>query len=325
MSYSHLALSERSQIYLLTSHGLSVRAISKLIKRSASAISRELQRNRSVRGYRYHQASRLARDRRAQASRKANKMSQKLMRKIELHLHQKWSPEQISGYLKRMGISISHTRIYQHIWDNRHQGGSLYNHLRHRGKKYNYKRKGRSGRGSIPNRVDIALRPKIVERKTRLGDWEADTIIGKAHKGAIVSLVDRKTKFTQLRKVEGKTAKAVTQAVISSLLCLPMRHKTITFDNGKEFSSHQEIAKKTGAKTYFATPYHSWERGLNEHTNGLVRQYIPKSTYFDTVDDETIKRIENDLNNRPRKVLGFKSPNEVMQKHLRRLGVALHG
>jgi transposase, IS30 family len=177
----------------------------------------------------------------------------------------------------------------------------------------------------IPNQVDITLRPKIVARKTRIGDWEADTIIGKSHQGAIVSLVDRKTKFTKLIKVKDKTAASVTSAIISSLLSLPITHQTITFDNGKEIDPHQEIVKQTGAKTYFATPRHSWERGLNEQSNGLVRQYIPKSTYFDTVDDEAINRIENDLNNRPRKVLGFRSPNEVMQKHLRRLGVALHG
>ena len=325
MAYHHLGLLERSQIYSLFQVGYSIRGISRLVKRSPSTISRELWRNRGKRGYRCQQASRLARERRSLASQKVNKMSQVLVDRLHHYLKQKWSPEQISGYLKRHRISISHSRIYQYIWDDRKQGGQLYKHLRHRGKKYKYKGKGGSGRGVITNRVDLTLRPKIVDRKTRIGDWEADTIIGKSHQGAIVSLVDRKTKFTKLIKVKDKTAASVTSAIISSLLSLPITHQTITFDNGKEFASHQEIAKQTGAKTYFATPYHSWERGLNEHTNGLVRQYIPKSTYFDTVDDEAINRIENDLNNRPRKVLGFKSPNEVMQKHLRRLGVALHG
>jgi IS30 family transposase len=159
-------------------------------------------------------------------------------------------------------------------------------------KSINTKAKVARCRGVIINRVDITLRPKIVDRKTRIGDWEADTIIGKAHQGAIVSLVDRKTKFTKLIKVKDKTAESVTSAVISSLLSLPMTHRTITFDNGKEFAFHEEIAKQTGAKTYFATPYHSWERGLNEHTNGLVRQYIPKSTHFDTVNDKLINRID---------------------------------
>ena len=323
MSYCHLVLSQRTQIESLNQLGYSIRKIAKLVKRHPSTIARELKRNLGHQSYDGDQASKLARERRCLASQVVKKMNQSLIDLIDRYLKNRWSPEQISGYLKRHRISISHSRIYQYIWEDRKQGGDLYKYLRHRGKKYKYKGKGGSGRGMIINRVDITLRPKIVDRKTRIGDWEADTIIGKAHQGAIVSLVDRKTKFTKLIKVKDKTAASVTSAVISSLLSLPMTHRTITFDNGKEFAFHEEIAKQTGAKTYFATPYHSWERGLNERTNGLVRQYIPKSTHFDTVNDELINRIENDLNNRPRKVLGFRSPNEVMQKHLRRLDVAL--
>ena len=321
MSYCHLVLSERSQIESLNQLGYSIRKIAKLVKRHPSTIARELKRNLVYQNYDRDQASNLARDRRSLASQVVKKMNQLLIDLVDRYLKNRWSPEQISGYLKRHRISISHSRIYQYIWEDRKQGGDLYKYLRHKGKKY--KGKGGSGRGMIINRVDITLRPKIVDRKTRIGDWEADTIIGKANQGAIVSLVDRKTKFTKLIKVKDKTAASVTNAVISSLLSLPMTHRTITFDHGKEFAFHEEIAKQTGAKTYFATPYHSWERGLNEHTNGLVRQYIPKSTHFDTVNDELINRIENDLNNRSRKVLEFRSPNEVMQKHLRRLGVAL--
>ena len=325
MGYHHFVLSERSQIQSLSKMGCSIRSISSILDRSPSTVSRELKRNQMGTPYDGDQAHRLARDRRSLASRKANKMSQHLIHQLHVCLEQKWSPEQISGYWKRKGIFISHSTIYQYVWGNRMEGGCLYQHLRHRGKRYKYRGQSLSGRGKIPHRIDIRLRPKIVHRKSRIGDWEADTIMGKAHQGVIVSSARRKTKFTKLMKVNDKTANSVTEAIISSLQSLPIKHQTITFDNGKEFASHQLIAKQTGVKTYFATPYHSWERGLNEHTNGLVRQYLPKSTNLHLVDQQTIKRIENDLNNRPRKVLDFRSPNEVMQIHLRRRGVALDG
>ena len=318
MTYHHLGLPERSQIQSLSRIGCSIRSISSLLDRSASTVSRELKRNQIGTEYDDDQAHRLARDRRSLASRKANKITRHLIHQLHLYLEQKWSPEQISGYWRRKGVFVSHSTIYKYIWSNRIAGGCLYQHLRHRGKKYKYRGQNSSGRGKIPHRTDIRLRPKIVCRKSRIGDWEADTIIGKAHQGVIVSLVDRKTKLTKLMKVHDKKSYSVTRAIISSLQSLPIKHQTITFDNGKEFSFHQLIAKKIGVKTYFATPYHSWERGLNEHTNGLVRQYLPKSTNLHLVDQQTIKRIEKDLNNRPRKVLGFRSPNEVMQIHLQR-------
>lgn len=159
-------------------------------------------------------------------------------------------------------------------------GGTLYKHLRHHGKKYNKRSSGKAGRGCIPNRVDIDERPPIVAEKTRLGDWEGDTIIGAKHQGAIVSYVDRCSKFTILKKIDRKTADFGTMATIEKLGQASLPVLTITYDNGKEFSEHGAISKALNVNCYFAKPYHSWERGLNEHTNGLVRQYLPKSTDF---------------------------------------------
>ena len=196
---------------------------------------------------------------------------------------------------------------------NKKAGGSLYKHLRRRGKKYNRRGAKTAGRGCIPNRVDIEKRPKVVEKKCRLGDWEGDTIIGAKQQGVILSLVDRKSKLTILAKMDGKHADQVPDLIKERLKRLPKRiaGHSITFDNGKEFSKHERITKLTGLRCYFATPYHSWERGLNEHTNGLVRQYCPKESNLSKYTDEEIQFVEDALNNRPRKVLGYRTPNEV--------------
>ena len=191
--------------------------------------------------------------------------------------------------------------------------GELYKNLRHNGKKYNKRGSKNAGRGFIPNRVDIDKRPSIVEEKSQIGDWEIDTIIGKNHKGAIVSIVDRHSKLTMLTKVSRKTAHDVGNALISRLRQVQDSVYTITSDNGKEFANHITISKELKADFYFAHPYHSWERGLNEHTNGLVRQYIPKSAYFDVISNDKIQEIEDLLNNRPRKVLQFLTPTEVFK------------
>jgi len=194
-------------------------------------------------------------------------MTPDLVELVEEKLTQEqWSPDQISGRLAKDGVAfISHERIYQHVWKDKKDGGTLYLHLRHSGKKYN-KRKGKnSGRGLIPNRVDIDQRPSIVAAKSRIGDWEADTIIGAHHRGAVMSHVERKSKYTKLARLPDNTADSVVQACARVLLPLADRIETITYDNGKEFASHVEIATSLGSLSYFAKPYHSWERGLNEH------------------------------------------------------------
>jgi len=274
-----------------------------------STISRELTRNRGLRGYRPKQAHQMT------VFRRQNKATHQIdfatWNLIEQQLRNEWSPEQIRGWLKQLKArSISHECIYQHILQDKHQGGHLYRFLRcqkQRKKRYGtYNR-----RGQIPNRVSIDQRPAIVESRSRLGDWEVDTIIGKGHRQALVSLTERKSRLLCLGKVPFKSAECVTQAVIGLLQPLADRVHTLTSDNGREFAQHQKISTALKAQFYFANPYASWQRGLNENTNGLIRQYFPKNTDFRTLTHEDIKKVMDKLNNRPRKSLDFKTPNQV--------------
>lgn len=309
--YHHVTQEERCQIYALKSIGMSLRGIARELGRNVTTISKELKRNSGKRGYRYKQAQQKARLRRQEASQQPSKMTPQIIKTVEDCLAQEWSPEQIAGRLKIEGFSISHETIYKHVWANKRSGGLLHKQLRHRAKPYNKRSGKHAGRGHIKNRVDISERPLIVENKSRIGDWEGDTIIGAQHKGAILSYVDRHSKFTLLHKIERKTAALVTAATIEKMKTLPHPVRTITYDNGKEFAAHEKIAESLNTECYFARPYRSCDRGLNEHTNGLVRQYLPKSTTFSKVADSVIEFIENRLNNRPRKSLQYRTPFEV--------------
>jgi len=312
--YHHVTQDIRSQIYALKAIGTSLHKISAIVGRHVSTVSREIKRNTGGRGYRYKQADAKAVERRENASRTPQKLTPTLVTIIEKNLLEKWSPDQISGRLKEKNIaSISHETIYQHIWRNKRAGGVLYKQLRHNGKKYNKRSSGKAGRGCIPNRVDITERPQIVEQKTRIGDWEGDTVISAVSKAALLTVVDRHSKFTRIKKIGRKTAENVRIAMKEVMNSLPVY--TVTYDNGMEFAAHQGIAADLNAQCYFAAPYHSWERGLNEHTNGLIRQYLPKSMDFKDVTDDEIQVIEDRLNNRPRKILGYKTPMEVMMTH----------
>jgi IS30 family transposase len=234
---------------------------------------------------------------------------------IERLIRQEWSPEQVSEWLKEnCGLQISHEWIYQYILMDKQAGGDLHRHLR-----CQKKRRKRYGsydrRGKLKNRVSIDERPAIVDTRQRLGDWEVDTIIGKGHRHAIVSLTERKSRLALLRKVERKTAQAVADAVIELMKSLPVRTHTITADNGKEFGDHERIARDLRTDVYFAHPYSSWERATNENMNGLVRQYFPKKRSFATITEKEIEFVMERLNNRPRKCLAFKSPNQVFFNH----------
>ena len=313
MGYQQLTIEQRSQIYALKSNNHLQKEIAAHIGVDKSSISRELKRNSGNRGYRYKQAHDMAVERRKLASSKLKKWTSELEEQVNKGLKKQHSPEQISGRLKFVNVNISHERIYQYIHKDRANGGVLYKELRHKGKKYNYKRGSKhAGRGCIPNRIDISKRPKVVENKSRLGDWEGDTIIGKNHKGAILSMVDRKSKFTLLSLLQNKAAEGVVSATKRCFNRVPRKIcRTMTYDNGKEFSAHDKISKALNMKCFFARPYSSWERGLNEHTNGLVRQYLPKKTDFTILTSRQILEIENKLNDRPRKVLGYLTPREV--------------
>ncbi len=321
-SYQHLTYEQRCQIYTLLKRGESQSAIAQFIGVSQSTVSREMTRNSGKRGYRFKQAHIKACKRRYEASSIPRKLIPSLQVFIEYLLTKKqWSPEQISGWLERIykKAIISGERIYQHIWQDKARGGALYKHLRRRGKKYNKRGNKLAGRGLIPNRRGIEERPKIVDEKERVGDFEVDTIVGAQHKGSILSIVDRKTKFTFLVLLPRGTADNVTQAMVSALLPIQDYTHTITADNGKEFAQHQIITEQLQANVYFARPYHSWERGLNENTNGLVRQYLPKHTNFATITNQEVSTVQHLLNTRPRKSLNVMTPAEAFHNETGRM------
>lgn len=311
-TYMQLTQGQRYQIYALLKAGATQTEIARIICVHKSTVSRELNRNRGKRGYRPKQAHQLALNRRREP---VPIISAATWTFVERLICQEWSPEQISNWLRiNHGIHISHEWIYQYILKDKRAGGDLHRHLR-----CQKKRRKRYGsydrRGKLKNRVSIEERPTIVDTRTRLGDWEVDTIIGKGHRQAIVSLTERKSRLALIRKVENKTAEAVADAVVELLKPYAKGLHTITADNGKEFADHERIAAELKANVYFAHPYSSWERGSNENMNGLVRQYFPKNCGFVSITEQEIEFVMDRLNNRPRNCLGFKSPNQVFFQH----------
>ncbi len=206
---------------------------------------------------------------------------------------------------------VSHETIYRYVYRDQKVGGKLYLFLRHKRKKYAKRSSDYIRRVTIKGRVGIEARPAIVETKSRVGDWEADTIIGRGHHQGIVTLVDRHSKFTLMKKVASKRAEEATRAIIHLLEPVKLFTRTITSDNGKEFAYHEAISKKLETSFFFARPHHSCDRGLNEHTNGLIREYFPKEKAFEEISEKEIVEVQNRLNHRPRKVLGYKTPAEV--------------
>ena len=315
MKYKHLTLEQRYHISALKRAGFSQKSIAIELKVSAATISRELKRNSTtqMKSYSANNAHKVATTRRMYASRKSNKkMDNKLKRTITNYLMQDWSPEQISSRLKLTNTAdISYVRIYQFIEQDKQQGGDLHTHLRfyhtgHRRAKYGSKAKGR-----IKDRVSISQRDRVVDEKSRVGDWEIDTIVSNSKKGAITTLVERKTSLVRISIPTTKKASDIEAQTIRIMMPLKDHIFTITSDNGLEFANHKNISKALDCEHYFCHPYSSWERGLNEYTNGLIRQYIPKGTSFVDITKEEIKAIEDKLNNRPRKALNWKTPNEV--------------
>jgi IS30 family transposase len=316
MKHRHLSLQERHYIEIELKNGTSQNAIAKALGRPQGTISKEISRNRGLKGYRHKQAQRFTNERHKD-KKKNIKMTDRVKEfmRVQLESYQT-SPEQIAGWLKnKHNISIHHETIYRYILQDKKENGELYKHLRHQSKPYR-KRYGsttNSSRG-IPDRVDIDQRPEEANKRERLGDWEADTVIGKNHKGAIVTLDERKSKLRLALPLKGKFADDTKDAIIELLKPLKDVVKTITFDNGKEFTKHKNIADALECDTYFAKPYHSWERGQNENANGLLRQYFPKGMeLIDITKNAVIDAIDR-LNNRPRKCLDFKTPYEAFME-----------
>lgn len=327
MDYKHLTEDERYQIDDMRREGFNQGEIAIVLNRSPSTLSRELRRNEGEYGWRPRQAQLKAIDRlNERGAANVKRASASAWDYAKKHLQQdQWSPEQIAGRLEQEGLAtISHETIYQRILEDKNKQGSLYTHLRCKKKKKKRYGSAKSSRGAIPNRVDIDQRPAIVDSRKRTGDWEGDTIIGAHDGGAVIaSMVERKSRFTCLTKAKNKTTAVVIKRINKRMLPISELVLTVTLDNGREFSQHGVMSDTLNADVYFAKPYHSWERGLNENTNGLVRQYFPKRIPFDSITECDLQRVATKLNNRPRKCLGYKTPFEVFSKSCEKRGIAL--
>lgn len=313
--YRHVTHAQRYTIQVMRRTGTSFREIAAAIGVSASTVCREISRNGGRRGYRHKQAQAQC-EQRQEYRTQPRKFTPSMQRMIERKLRSQWSPEQIHGECVLTGIDcVSTERIYQHIWEDKRKGGTLHTHLRS-GHRLRRKRYGsKNTRGIIPHRRPISSRPRVVDRRQQFGHWEADTMIGKQHKQALVTIVERTTLMTRIKHVPRKTAALVAHACITLLAADKDCVRTITTDNGKEFAEHQHIEHSLQAKVYFADPYSAWQRGTNENINGLIRQFIPKSRSLHTLTPQEVRRIENKLNNRPRKKLGYRTPNQLYSLH----------
>ena len=313
--YQQLSQEERFYIWNALRNGSSQKAVAETLGRSPSTICREIKRNKynSAKIYTYAWALDIVRWRKRRVARtKKRKLTDQVGILVEQLIRQYLSPEQVSGYLKKHhGISISHETIYRYIYSDKQRHQHLRPFLR-QGKKLRRKRYGSGARASkIPNRVCISSRPSIVDTKSRIGDWECDTVIGLNRKSILVTLGDRASLYTCYSRVFSRSAKVVSQAIIRLLKRHKDKVKTLTFDNGSEFVLHEKVARALDAETYFAHPYSSWERGINENTNGLIRQFFPKKTDYSKVSWKEIKDAVDNLNNRPRKTRGYLTPNQI--------------
>lgn len=323
MSYTHLTQEERYQISAGLAVGLSQRMISKELGRSVSTVSREIGRNGRTGRYRAHRAQQTAAAR-ARRCRSRPRIQAWQWAAIAGLIRQDWSPEQISQRAILEGaLRVSPERIYLRIYADKASGGELYKHLRGRRKYRKRYGSGRERRGRIRNRTGISERPAAVERRDTVGHWEGDTIVGRRHRGAAVTMVERATRLTRLSKMTDRKAGSVRAALCRRLKGLRAWIETVTFDNGHEFAAHEQIEKDLEMKAYFAEPYSSWQRGTNENTNGLIRQYLSKARDLRTVSGSEIRMIENRLNHRPRKCLGYRTPHECFYNEEHNLTVAL--
>lgn len=313
---SHITELQRCTIYTMLQNGHKVPQIATFIKKHKSNVYREIKRNCDSRNGTYR--NELA-QKKCEKTKKDKphfvKFTQEQKIFVKEYLSKKYSPEQIVGYAKKIGQEmVSHETIYKYVWKDKEKKGTLYENLRNQGKIYRKRGYLKDKRGIIKDKIPMSERPEIVEKRERFGDFEIDTIIGKDHKSAMITINDRATGVLKLRRNKGKNAEELAKNTIEVLKDWKPYLHTITSDNGKEFAMHQKISKELEIDYYFARPYHSWERGSNENLNGLIRQYIPKKTDFDTLTDEYIQFVEDELNNRPRKRFNFETPNQILTK-----------
>lgn len=311
--YTQLTDEERAVIGKMLCHRLSVRAISRILERSPSTVSREIRRNAYPNRdcYISYHAGRMARGRRRRARQGTTYTALQLERVEEL-LKRDYSPEQITGYLrKRRELRISHETIYRHLLADKKRGGELYKYLRCRGRKQRRKRYGAyDSRGRLAGKRPLAERPDGATNRSRIGHWEIDTVMGK-NRACILTLVDRKTGYVMIGKLKARTIQQTNYRLAKLVERHAEKFRTITADNGCEFHGYQQVEETHGFKFYFAAPHHSWERGSNENANGLIRQYLPKGKCLNNLTQDQCDRIANKLNARPRKRYGYKTPEEL--------------
>jgi len=314
--YKHLSLMEREEISILKAQGESMREIGRVLGRHPSTITRELERNVPpvYKGYyRGHKAHERATERKSQAHQRPRLKSDFIRSYVEGKLIYGWSPEQIAGRISidHPGLSISYEAIYQYIYEECPEFIQYLPRSRKKRWKRDHSRKHR--KSHIPNRVSIDNRPKYIEERIQVGHWELDTMVSRQSKSALLVLVERKTRFSLIEKLGQKTAEATRNGILDRLLPLSSHlTRSITYDNGSENTEHEMVNHVLGTSSYFCTPYHSWEKGTVENTNGLIRRYFPKKTNFAHVDPDDLECIESLLNNRPRKCLNFYTPLEAI-------------
>ena len=308
---NRLNQSQRYQIEALLKTIITQKRIAEILGVSETTISRELSRNRGLKGYRAKQAHRFALERQSNIP-KVIHFTDKIKKQVKRLIKKDYSPEQIVGHFQKNKMDcVSHQSIYQYILEDKLSGGNLFTHLRH-GEKRKKKRYGsKDTRGQIRNKISIDDRPSIVDEKEEVGHWEIDLVVSAGRKNFLVTAVERVTKITLIGHSKTKESISITTELIRMLIPYKAIIHTITADNGKEFAGHEEISKVLNTKFYFAHPYHSWERGLNENTNGLIRQYLPKGESMKHITQKDCDRIALKLNRRPRKCLNMETPEAV--------------
>ena len=312
MSYHQLTSEDRYAVSVLRKQGFSQAAIARALGRHPSTISREVRRNQRQRCYRSKDADDMARTR-LRKSRRNRRLSEEDWVLVCSKLTERWSPEQIVGRL-RGRLRVNHETIYRYVWEDRRRGGTLWRYLRGSCKKRRKRNGSYDSRGRLAGKRPITERPPGAQKRSRVGHLEGDTMVGSSDQQGVMTLVDRKTGYVWIGKLGRRTVEEANRCAISLIKRAGRRMRTLTLDNGTEFHGYKAIEEATGVRVYFAAPHHAWERGTNENTNGLIRQYLPKRASMARVDQRMCDWIARQLNDRPRKRHGYRTPAECYGK-----------
>lgn len=317
--HRRIGYTERTLIHRWIQEKIGIREIARRLGRAPSTVSREIRRNSGGRGYRPKQAQSKADERARRPG--ARRLTEGIKRDIAEKLSAGWTPEAICGRAAIEGRPhVCKETVYQHIYEDARRGGDLWTRLPRakRRRRRRCPRASAAGRGKIPGRVDIDMRPAAVMSREAAGDWEGDLVNGSGGSGHFVTLVERKTRYTLVGRVPDKGSRGVMRKMQEMLSGVPsMLLRSLTLDNGKEFAMHKALTEATGMPVYFAKPYHSWERGTNENRNGIIRRMFPKGSSFANVGKKRLALADKLLNDRPMKLLGWRTPREMFVAALR--------